>query len=314
MEHIKHLTIWVVSWLSFFIIAGYGGYFLLKPLIEMSKFRLSVAGNAKKVNPDVENVYLFIGNSRIMGGVNSNYYKNFNKNTRYYNLAYNGLTFADIVALINAFRNSCECNIDTVIINAGVLPKLEKTHRKNEGISDVQIFLSAFNHELQDTIGKLDPAVGTKLSLFPLLHFNNELFLRSLYYLATNKDDQDYSNNYNISLTNRMIKRLQKERISTDIDKKRLSLFTNDLKHRGTKLIVVVPPFHSAYVENVQGFGKYMEDVRRVTEELHIDFQDHAQLFMDKKIFFSDPKHLNTSGQKEYSDYLLETLLKTKDN
>jgi len=287
---------------------------LLKPLIGMSKFRLAVAGNAKEVTPDVENVYLFIGNSRIMGGVSTNYYKNFNKNIRYYNLAYNGLTFADIVALINAFRNSCECNIDTVIINAGVLPKLEKAQRKNEEISNVQIFLSAFNYELQDTIGKLDPAVGTKLSLFPLLHFNNELFLRSLYYLATNKDDQDYSNNYSISLTNRMIKRLQREKISADIDKNRLSLFVNDFNRHGIKLIVVVPPFHQAYVENVQGLGKYMEAVQRVTEELHLGFQDHAQLFMDKNNFFSDPKHLNTSGQKEYSNYLLETLLKTKDN
>jgi len=63
-----------------------------------------------------------------------------------------------------------------------------------------------------------------------------------------------------------------------------------------------------------QVFGKYMEEVQRVTNELHINFQDHARLFMDKKYFFSDPKHLNTAGQKEYSNYLLETLLKTKEN
>ncbi len=311
--YIKYIGTVFIAWFLIFVLMGYCGKLLLKPVVEMSSFRLSIAGKVDKSVDNKKSMSLFMGNSRVMGGVNCNFLNRYNTDKNYYNLAYNGLVFSDICALMDTYLNNFAGRVTTVFLNPMVLPKKkEKTENKAETISDVQIFLSAFNMKLRDKIGKTDSVLGIKLSLFPLLHFNNELFLRSLYYLAVNKDDQEYGNNYKVQLTDLMLRHLKRTRFNCMLDIKALGLFKKKINKRGIKLVVITPPFHPAYVKNVKGFKKSMENILSITDKLNIEYFDHSKLFIKKDELFSDLQHLNTAGQKEYTKYLHEFVLNKK--
>jgi hypothetical protein len=303
----------ILAWFLIFVLVGYCGDLLIKPIVGMSGFRLSISGKKDIPIDNIDNTLLFMGNSRVMGGVNSKDLNRYNKNKNYYNLAYNGLVYADISALIDTYLNSFEGKVTTVFLNSMVLPqKKNKNDEKIETVSDVQIFLSAFNMKLQDKISKKDTKLGIKLSLFPLLHFNNELFLRSIYYLAVNKNDQDYANNYKVKLTSMMIERLKRTRFNCFLDIKEVEKFKKKLNARGIQLVVITFPFHLAYIKNVKGFKQSMENILLITDKLHIKYYDHSELYIKKNEFFSDPQHLNMAGQKKYTQYLNEFVLNKK--
>ncbi len=307
MNHIKYISISMAFVLGIFVAVGQGSYILLKPLVANSQFRLAVANNAAKVVRDKSNVLLLMGNSRIMGGIDTTILNGTGEFSAVYNLAYNGLDFADAQALISAFQQSCKCKLSKVIINAGVLPQQRvSSSSKHETVSDVKVFLAAFNAPLSRDILETDPKLGATLNTFPIIHFNNELFLRSIYYLVTGKSDQSYSNNYSFTLTEGMIQRLKKKELKAAIDMKALTSLITRLNSNGAKLAIIIPPFHPAYVENVQNFDVYTDDLGQVADEQGIALYDHSRLFMNEADYFADPVHINTTGQKEYSKYLLD--------
>jgi hypothetical protein len=225
-------------------------------------------------------------------------------------LAYNGLDYTDVLALIKAFQQSCKCKLGKVVINAGVLSQQDaKDAAGIEAISDVKIFLAAFSESLSLDIRETDLKLGISLAVFPLLHFNNELFLRSIYYLLSGKSDQSYSNNYKFQLTDGMMQRLKKKKLQLTVNKQVLAQLQMELRADSVELAILIPPFHPAYVKNVSAFSVYIDDIRQAAQDDGVVLYDHSRLFKNDPDYFADPVHINKTGQEEYTKYLSEEVL-----
>jgi len=307
MKHLRALVKLAVAVTAMFIAVGHGGYQLLENMLSYSDFRLVVAGNARRVMAG-KRVNLFVGNSRVMGGVAVRQLDLGDEIA--YNLAYNGLEFGDVEALVDAFVSSCDCSVESVFVNAGVLPTLDDSEDcgKRE-VSDVIVFLSAFAKSSEEFIEDNYPGRSMWLSLFPLLRFNNELFFRALYYRGFSATDQLYANTYVVHLTKRMAERLSGRRMNGDFDVKRLRLFRDRLLRRKTKMTIIIPPYHPEYLKRVKDLDGYIEQISVLSSKLGLRLVDSSSLFMKNGEFFADPVHLNNVGQSMYTKFISSVLV-----
>lgn len=308
MNHIWYLLKAAVLVMLVFIAANHLAFPLLKATISDSKFRVVVAANAGSYIASGQRVTLFIGNSRIMGGIDSG-------SISYaggvaYNLAYNGLYLDDLRLMLDAFMRSCDCQVEYVYANPDVFRvRQDGVH----GVSELQRFLSGFDVPAWRAVEEKDPVFATAMRLFPLLHFNNEFFLRALYYGLLGKDDQHHGSDYKITISREMELRLQDESLDAELDSAALQDLRNWLAGSGSRLVVIEPPYHRAYLENVPGFEVARSGIRAAVAGAGVSYLDHSGLFYDQPGLFSDPLHLNRDGQRQYSKHILE-IMRVRDD
>ncbi len=302
MDSIRIFFKYALCVILIILIAGQAGFFLLKEVVANSGFRLAMGANADQYFAG-ENVSLLIGDSRMMDGINARKVSERSSN-QVFNLGFNGLEIPDIIAVIRTFYKQCDCKVNKLIINAGSLEDYEK------GTSEIERFMSAFNSELANEILAENSALRYSSIVFPLLKFNNEVFLRSLFYVIKGEDDQSHGNSYHFKIPETIMKSLTAKTKKSYIDETRLDKLIKLTSENGTELIIILPPHHPVYTENRKGFDSYLSEVRQTVESRNIKFLDHSRVITDGENKFADLIHLNINGQDIYSDYFYKTVIK----
>lgn len=308
MKHTRYLVKAAVLVTLVFVAANHLTFPMLKAAISDSKFRAVVAANASSYIPPGQRVTVFIGNSRIMGGIAPGYIMRAGGVA--YNLAFNGLHLDDLHLLLDAFIRSCNCQVEYVYAN----PDIFRVRQDDINVvSELQRFLSGFDPGTLQAVQNKDAVYAGAMRLFPLLHFNNEFFLRALYYSVTGKDDQQHGSDYKITISREMELRLQNESLDTELDAGALLGLRTWLSGSGVRLVVIDPPYHRAYQDNVPGFEALQSGIRDAMADADVNFLDHSGLYYDQPELFSDPLHLNRDGQRQYSKYIFEMMLLRDD-
>ena len=292
-----------------FVAANHVTFPVLKTTISDSKFRVAVAASAGGYIPRGQRVTLFIGNSRIMGGIDPVTISDEDRTA--YNLAYNGLYLDDLRQLLDAFIRSCDCRVETVVANPDIFRNSQLDH---PGISDLQRFFSGLEPAAFKAVQKKDPVYAAAMRLFPLLHLNNEFFLRAFYYSATGKDDQNYSSDYKFIISGQMVRRLQAQPFDAELDGKSIQALGAHLAGAGVRLLVIEPPYHRIFLENVPGLEAAQSEIAGTVAAAGVEYLDHSKLFHDQPELFSDPLHINRAGQRQYSRYILDIIRRQDDS
>lgn len=303
MKHIWYLGRASAVVMLVFVAANYITFPLLKAAISDSKFRAVVAANASAYIARGQQVTLFIGNSRIMGGIHPGSIKDADGTV--YNLAYNGLYLEDLRLMLDAFIKSCDCRVDYVYAN----PDIFQTRQEGvQGVSELQRFLSGFDPAALKAVQRQDAVYAAAMRLFPLLHFNNEFFLRALYYRVTGNDDQNHASDYKFTINREVERRLQELSVDDELDDEALQELRDFLTRSGIRLVVIEPPYHRVYLDNVPGFEAAQSGIKATMADAGVSYFDHSGLFYDQPELFSDPLHLNRAGQRQYSRYIREIM------
>ncbi|MBF0309872.1 MAG: hypothetical protein HQL56_10115 [Magnetococcales bacterium] len=289
-------------------VAGHLGYWALRSLVVHSPFRVLVAYHAQEWIPPGSRITLFLGDSRIMGGISSPTINGLAGRFAAFNLAFNGLDFYSATYLAEQFRRSCGCRVERLVINIESLPYGEGAALKGLGIPDLTQFLAAFDPELQGQLARSRPVFARILRVFPLLFFNNEYFWRSLYYWLSHRDDQSYANNYRLHLSEGMLRRSASTLREVVLNRVVLEHYLDSLKKEGIELIILRPPYHPAFERFTGGIEAYYRQPLAAIDALRITTLDHASHFESREELFSDAFHLNADGQKEYSRFIHDLL------
>ena len=294
--HARTLAAWIVTVMFILIVASYVGSIVAREIVGHSGFRLALAANAGDKFAQ-KKLLVAIGNSQLMDGISADQINKQRGDIKFVNLAFNGLYSADLVAVMETFYKTCSCSIERLFVNAGALEE------EKPGTTEVQIFLAAFNKELLPKILDDDPSMRFSLKFLPLLHYNNEVFLRSAYYWLIGHDDQGHGNNYHFRIPKIAPSRLGGTQKKAQIDVPRLARLLALTRENNTDLVVVVPPFHPLYVENRIGFAAYVKQVRSELASYNVPVLDHSSGVVTRHDNFADLIHINLAGQKTYSDY-----------
>lgn len=301
MKHSWYLVKAMLLVTLIFIAVNHAAFPVLRAAVINSKFRVIIAGNASSYLEPGQRLTVFIGNSRIMGGIDPAVVMSGADGEVAYNLGYNGLYLQDLQLMLDAFIRSCDCRVDTVYANPAIFLRAEQGNRE---ISALQRFLSAVDPGAMAVVQDMDPVYAVMLRLFPLLHFNNEFFLRALYYSLTGKDDQEGANEQSFTLTPEVRDRLAGWKHDSDLDRESIERFRLSLASSGMRLVLIQPPYHRAYIDNVPGFAAANADLADTIAGTGVDYHDHSGLFYDQPEYFADPIHLNRAGRHQYSAYL----------
>ena len=299
MAHLKSALRGLLLVIPLALAVGHGGYYLLKIATASSGFRLTIAGNAdhwfsgKKVS-------LIIGDSRMMDGFNATLANAENSDLAVVNLAFNGLEMADSRAMLSSFIRNCDCEVDQVVINAGGL------ENETPGTSDMEVYAAAFDPSLRAGLFADNRARNLSLRALPLLYFNNEMFLRSLYYLIKNTDDQEHKNHYRLFIPNTLPPGPPKH---ADINPSELKNLAEFLATADSHLSIVLPPHHPVYTDSRNNYQGYINEVSGLARSVGASFYDHSRLYATSTEFFADRLHLHANGQAAYTRYLATHVL-----
>jgi len=301
MRHIWYPAKAVILVTLLFIAVNQAVFPVLKAAIIDSKFRVVIAGKASTYLNPGQRLTLFTGNSRIMGGIDPAVVMSGADGKAGYNLSFNGLYLEDLQLMLDAFVQSCDCRVEYVYANPAIFLREQQG---NQEISALHRFLSAVDQDAMQAVQEKDAVYAVTMRLFPLLHFNNEFFLRALYYSLTGRDDQDRASDYTFTLTREVEDRLAALTPDSDLDRESIEDFRLHLAKSGIRLVLVRPPYHRVYIENVPWFAAANSDWKNAIAGTGVDYLDHSGLFLDRPGLFSDPIHLNRAGRQQYSRYL----------
>jgi hypothetical protein len=298
MKHLRVALLMFAVVTAFFFVVSMSIYVTLKSIIGHSQFRLAVAMNAGQLSG--KRVSLIVGDSRMMDGIDASRLSGRNGLGAVYNAAFNGVHYYEALATAEGFIGSCRCQLNKVLIDETSL------WQEEPGVSETEVFLAAFLQSAMDRIRSRDPKKAWFLRIFPALHFNNEVTLRSLYYLILNRGDQDQGNSYRFRLPKNRVTPIGAAAKVNRIDKADIKRLIDVVAGAGGKVIVVIPPHHPAYTDLRLGYAEYIQSVRQTVLDAGASFQDDSRLFVDHPDYFSDLIHLHTDGQAAYVRHLAE--------
>lgn len=302
-KHIFFLIKYFLSAFLVFWVAGYSGYFIAKKLVTQSEFRLAIAVDPQRITDNKE-VYAFIGDSRMMDGVNAlQANEDYNGEELIYNIGFNGLEMPDITDLVETFLLNCNCNMKQLTINAGAMVSREFA------TTEVQNFVGAFNPDVASRSLSESEVLKLSTQVFPLLHFNNEVFLRSLFYLLKGKGDQGHGNDYKFRVPDGIQQKLAQKVKVFEPDISSIDRLRKLLDSKGIELLVIVAPHHPVYTQNIGGYRNYIEEVKSYFPA-NVRFIDYSNLYQDKPEYFADLLHLNRKGQSEFTQQIINSALK----
>lgn len=141
-----------------------------------------------------------------------------------------------------------------------------------------------------------------------LIRHNSELISDLKVLVNENKTTNDKNNGY-VPLYSSWEKELESDEDlnekTHDQKIKYLEKFIKRCKEENIKLIIAVSP---AFVTPTN--SKWIKEIKKISDRENVSFFDmHAiNIFLDHKEWFSDPYHLNDTGAKIYTNYIIKQL------
>jgi hypothetical protein len=268
-------------------------------LIDKSGFRFS------RVSKLESNEYVILGNSRGVNSVNERFCVN-DLGVRVINLSYNGLTPVLIDNIISDLNNMETFKKTTFLIEVSAFLGWEEVKttegcksrlvlKYNEVVPDI---LFPFRHNFA-SVDSVYKKLYPLNSFFHLLNYNNEGFLRGMYYL--NKTDDNWVNRKEIDQS--LIEYYSNMNcIQFSFDKDNLDQFVNTMSNKNINFKFFMAPWHPSYKDK---FVNYDVVLNIIESQYNINVIRLDNLTLDNSAF-ADGMHTNIKGAKYLSKVLLE--------
>jgi hypothetical protein len=273
-----------------------------RQIVMGSGFRLATA-TAGASRFDGKTLDLLIGNSQLMDGLNAEEMNRKLGGRKVFNAAFNGLYSPALLAVAETFMENCRCKVERIFVNAGAMED------ESPGTSEAEIFVAASNPKYAATVLEDQKSRQFSSRFLPALYYNNEMFHRSFYYWALQRDDQGHGNDYKFRIPPISPKQLGGSQKKAQIDHPRLEQFNRIARMHGARIVAVLPPLHPLYVENRIGYAEYREQVKTELQRYGIELLDHSADVVTSPDGFADLIHMNLSGQRQYSQYFVDHVL-----
>jgi hypothetical protein len=204
------------------------------------------------------------------------------------NLAYNGMPNSNIIDFVDDINEKYTGKL--IYIEISSLFKRSNSSNEYAFYMDKSKFIfSRFEN--------------TRYRYINLLRYNNEFFLRSLYYL--NRSDQDWSSQNVINVS--ILKSIAKDKPFNLINEKhqfeeRIQLIQSKCDAKGNKLIYFLGPYFPTYLSKALDY----DYVKKVFLKRRLTFIDLNQYSMPNS-YYSDRVHTNSNGAVFLTQKLLNS-------
>ena len=255
-----------------FLFAQYFVFFLTNIILtKKSNFRIT------RYFSNPKHKYFVLGNSRAVNSVNEFYAKK-SLNLDLINLSFNGMPFENIFSIYQDINSN---NINSIIF-------IEVSSLSNNKLDNSYVYYSSQSKY----ISKLYPEV--KYKIFPLLKFNNDLFLRNIYYLYKNDDDWINRNIINYSLI-KSIKKNEKNQIINNYNllSENIKKINNVSIKNNNKVIFFLAPYYPKYLTTLTDYNKLINYFIHDNNDLSFIDLNKIKLSDDQ---FADRIHTNFNG------------------
>lgn len=287
MENKKKI-IWLVFLILIFFLGDRTISWGLSNIVKNSKFRYSrlYEGNAEA---DI----LLLGNSR--GVMLYQPYIEEVTNLKTFNLSYNSLP-------IDLGKVLIEDYLDLYPAPKYLLIDVTMCDRDNPELIGSFSSYSTYSDRLQKLIKKRTSESELVKSLINLYKFNNETFLRALYY--TNETDERW-------LVNRVINQSMIKNVgladslkynTTELQLENLTSVIHTAQSRGVDVKLIINPYYPPFIKKIVNFDQWVSRVEQATQMKVHNFVDAIQTTSG----FADYQHVNKKGAKEYIEYLAD--------
>lgn len=285
------------------VILDRGISFVLNAVVEQSNFRYVRVSKIKS------NDFIIIGNSRGVNSVNEKYSSNV-LGKKVINLSYNGLTPKIITDLIldlgnkEIFENSKFVVELSSFLGWAEIDNTEScesslTYKENDEVPNILLPFRKHFPSINQTYKELFPLN----EFLHLLNYNNEGFLRSLYYLYSS--DNEWINNKTID--DSLIQYYSNLKcVEISFDEKNFERFLNSVIENKINIIFYVAPWHPAYNEKFVNYETIL-DLIKTKYEVNVIRLDN--LILDGN-FFADGIHTNIEGSEFLSKELFNEIIK----
>lgn len=224
-----------------------------------------------------DNFDIFIlGNSRAVNSVNERQ-GSILSGKKVINLAYNGMPNNNIIDFVDDINEKYTGKLIYIEISS----LFEKSNSSNE--------YSFYMDKSKFIFSRFE---NTRYRYIKLLSYNNEFFLRNLYYL--NRSDQDWSNQNVINEP--ILKSIAKVKPFNLINEKhqfeeRIQLIQSKCDAKGNKLIYFLAPYFPTYLSKARDY----DDLKKVFLKRKLAFVDLNQYLLPVS-YYADRVHTNSQG------------------
>ena len=228
-----------------------------------------------------------LGNSRAVNSVNEKQ-GSILSGKNVVNLSYNGMPTDNIIDLVDDINEKYTGKL--IYIEISSLFKRSNSSNEYAFYMDKSKFIfSRFNN--------------TRYHYIKLLRYNNEFFLRNLYYL--NRSDQDWSNQNVINAP--ILKSISKAKPFNLIDDKdqfeeRIQLIQSKCDVKGNKLVYFLAPYFPTYLSKALDYG-YLKSYFLQRNGTFIDLNQYLLPIS----YFADRVHTNSNGAVFLTQKLLNS-------
>jgi hypothetical protein len=263
--------------------------------VTTSKFRFS-----RLYTGELKYEIVAIGNSRAVNSFHAPYIKEeFGYSS--FNLAYNGLT-PELTLLIS------EDYLDFNDSPQKIFIEISNYFSGEDKITNQFNLYAQYSARIDSLVNS---TVESRIinEVFTLYAFNNQLWLRNLFY--TNKTDQFWISNYQINeeLVN-SIEGIDPFKVSVaqkDLDY--MSKFLDTCKKKNIEVILYLAPYYPSYRDKMINLDTTLHFM---SKELNSEIMDLSN-FLSGREFFSDRLHTNVNGAKSLSNALLDQSLQQRE-
>ncbi len=222
-------------------------------------FEIFVLGNSRAVNSFNERQGSILSGKKVI------------------NLAYNGMPNNNIIDFVDDINEKYIGKLIYIEISS----LFEKSNSSNEYsfyMDKSKFIFSRFKN--------------TRYRYIKLLSYNNEFFLRNLYYL--NRSDQDWSNQNIINAA--ILKSISKAKPFNLIDDKhqfeeRIQLIQSKCDDKGNKLVYFLAPYFPTYLSKALDYG-YLKNYFLQRNGTFIDLNQYSL----PESYYADRVHTNSNG------------------
>ena len=224
-----------------------------------------------------DNFDIFIlGNSRAVNSVNERQ-GSILSGKKVINLAYNGMPNNNIIDFVDDINEKYTGKLIYIEISS----LFEKSNSSNE--------YSFYMDKSKFIFSRFE---NTRYRYIKLLSYNNEFFLRNLYYL--NRSDQDWSNQNVINEP--ILKNIAKVKPFNLINERhqfeeRIQLIQSKCDAKGNKLIYFLAPYFPTYLSKARDY----DDLKKVFLKRKLAFVDLNQYLLPVS-YYADRVHTNSQG------------------
>ena len=214
-----------------------------------------------------------------------------------FNLSYNGIPANAMEVLLLDYLDRNEPP-DLVVIE----PTCVLSPRN--GINIIRP-LSFISRRADDYCYRKSPVSQTAINVSHLFGYNNETFLRILYY--RNRNDQDRANRHTISAAAVEKIRAEKNRVFLKPEKEQLQALKRiceELLKRNIQPKLMVGPYLPDYKRQIANFDELLGALR-ATVPAGVELIDMSNAVSERS-FFTDRGHLNYDGAEAFAKILVQ--------